>query len=353
MAQIFEATIVYIEQAVEELSSSPLYIRKLAESLTFRDFIQFLSTSAPHITAPIPEEGVQTCAAQTKKLEEEKKAKGREAPIDDRPESSKRPKQSVKQIIDQSGNQTGEQPGNGKDLPQLANELDQNEAVVGAATGSNETIVVHTASISKTRTMYEKEFGIMSANAAVVDPMKQHWFTFRTFNRCRHFNVKQEINDMFSECQKHLVFFRVKKELLRYLEDRKAVPGSRIEIPSAWNIGALKTITSKSWDAKIRRAYAQMKLYYSVNEKIASGFKPVNHGHLYDEIFGALKTITSKSCDAKIRRAYAQMKLYYSVNEKIASGFKPVNHGPLYDERDYLHELGLRAAGKVSDKEKD
>ena len=92
MAQIFEATIVYIEQAVEELSSSPLYIRKLAESLTFRDFIQFLSTGAPHITAPIPEEGVQTCAAQTKKLEDEKKAKGREAPIDDRPESSKRRK---------------------------------------------------------------------------------------------------------------------------------------------------------------------------------------------------------------------------------------------------------------------
>ena len=71
------------------------------------------------------------------------------------------------------------------------------------------------------------------------------------------------------------------------------------------------------------------------------------------EIFGALKTITSKSWDAKIRRAYAQMKLYYSVNEKIASGFKPVNRGHLYDERDYLHELGLRAAGKVSDKEKD
>ena len=81
-------------------------------------------------------------------------------------------KQPVKQIVDQSGNQTGEQPGNGKDLPELANELDQNETVVGAATGSNEIIVVHTASISKTRTMYEKEFGIMSANAAVVDPMK-------------------------------------------------------------------------------------------------------------------------------------------------------------------------------------
>ena len=116
---------------------------------------------------------------------------------------------------------------------------------------------------------------------------------------------------MFSECQKHLVFFRVKKELLRYLEDRKAVPGSRIEIPSTWNM--------------------------------------TDPG----EIFGALKTITSKSWDAKIRRAYAQMKLYYSVNEKIASGFKPVNHGHFYDERDYLHELGLRAAGKVSDKEKD
>ena len=92
MAHIFEATIVYAEQAVEELSSSPLYIRKLAESLAFRDFIQFLSTGAPHITAPIPEEGAQTCAAQVKKLEEEKKAKGREAPTDDRPESSKRPK---------------------------------------------------------------------------------------------------------------------------------------------------------------------------------------------------------------------------------------------------------------------
>ena len=80
-----------MEHTVEELSSSPLYIRKLAESLAFRDFIQFLSTGAPHITAPIPE-GVQTCAAQMKKLEEEKKAKGREALIDDRPESSKRPK---------------------------------------------------------------------------------------------------------------------------------------------------------------------------------------------------------------------------------------------------------------------
>ncbi|KAL2056983.1 hypothetical protein ABVK25_002722 [Lepraria finkii] len=40
--------------------------------------------------APILE-GVQTSTAQTKKLEEEK-AKGREAPIDHRPESSKRPK---------------------------------------------------------------------------------------------------------------------------------------------------------------------------------------------------------------------------------------------------------------------
>ena len=219
-------------------------------------------------------------------------------------------KQSVRKIVDQSGNQTGEQPGNGKDLPELANELDQNETVVGAATGSNEKIVVYTASISKTSTMYEKEFGIMSANAA-VDPVKQNCFMFWTFDGRRHFNVKQEINDMFSECQKNLVFFRVKKELLRYLGDGKVFPGSRIEIPSTWNMTGP------------------------------------------GEIFGALKTITSKSWDAKIRRAYTKMRLYYFDNENITSGFKPVNHGHFYDERDYLHELGLRAAGKVSDKEKD
>ena len=151
--------------------------------------------------------------------------------------------------------------------------------------------------------MYGKEFEIMSANAAGVDAIKQYCFKFRNFDRRRHFIVKQEINDIFSECQKHLVFFQVKKELLRYLKDRKAVPASRIEIPSTWNM--------------------------------------TNPG----EIFGALKTITSKSWDAKISRAYAQKKLYHSVNEKIASGFKPVNHGYLYGERDYLHELGLRAAG--------
>lgn len=55
--------------------------------------------------------------------------------------------------------------------------------------------------------MYETEFGIMSANAAGVDPIKQYCFKFRNFDRRRHFIVKQEINDIFSECQKHLVFF--------------------------------------------------------------------------------------------------------------------------------------------------
>ena len=196
--------------------------------------------------------------------------------------------------------------GTARTTPGVVSYLEQNEEADSAASELHGSTVITGAPGPNLDRLWETELGLTGNVADIIKPMKEHCKTFRQFDGRRRINEREEINEIFTECNRHLFFETVKRDLLTYLRDRKVVPGSRIEIPSTWEM------TDPS------------------------------------EIFSAIKTITSKSKDAKIHRAYAQMKLRFSIDEKIEKGFKPVFHGKMSEAANYLEELGIKAAGKVS-----
>ena len=160
---------------------------------------------------------------------------------------------------------------------------------------------------TKTPTIYEVELGLVRGEERIKEYVMGECLPFSENELS---SSKDELRALFLTCRK-FPFSIVKSRLLRELESRIVVPGQRTAIPST----------------------AEMS-------------KP-------SEILDALQSIKMTTINAKVHRAYGQMRLYNSVQGKIGGAYvldKSLEHG-VAPHRSILGQMAWRLAGKVSEKE--
>ena len=188
------------------------------------------------------------------------------------------------------------------------------QSSVTASPPSQETRFTNNPTKTETPTTYEIELGLVRGEEKIKEYIMKECFplgdNYRSNNKW--FSKKDDLRELFPICRK-LPFRIVKDKLLRELESRIVVPGQKTVIPSTADL-----------------------------------FNP-------SDIFDALQSIKMTTINAKVNRAYGQMRLYKSVQGKIiGGGYVPdpaVKHG-LTAHKSILAEMACRWAGNVSKKER-
>ena len=183
----------------------------------------------------------------------------------------------------------------------------------------------------KSPVVLEKEEAITNGTSSIIKPIKEYCLeTFRDdIYRRSDAREELEVEDMLKVCQK-LDFAVVQENLLNFFNSKLANPGGRSEVPGTWDEisdpdqihKALLGIKATSDDAKIHRAYGQMKLHESVKAKakICGNYKSnikldtvrlFNHSTILDEI-------ASKKAGPRIGRE--KRKMIDSYHREEAAG---------------------------------
>ena len=157
-------------------------------------------------------------------------------------------------------------------------DLDQNR--VSAPQPSQGISQIETAAC-KVPTAYEMELGLVQGEEEIHKLFMDKCMPLSSNYRAnKEFDRKVELQVLFDICRK-LPLRIVKAWLLRELRSRIEVPGTRTEIPLTGSMSnsddildALQCIKGTTINAKIHRAYGQMKLFGSVQDDIKKGKVP-------------------------------------------------------------------------------
>ena len=132
---------------------------------------------------------------------------------------------------------------------------------------------------------YKREIGIIRRDPQIIAPIENHCCKAQggEWNCCSG-NPKKELTELLNTLEQ-LDFHFVKDRLVRYLNNRQAKMGIQPETPATWTmsepqhvLGALRTLGAICDDTHIHRAFAQMRLYLLVQQKLESGHKPIYSG---------------------------------------------------------------------------
>ncbi|KAF6231702.1 hypothetical protein HO173_010004 [Letharia columbiana] len=154
-------------------------------------------------------------------------------------------------------------------------------------------------------TQYQVEVGLFMKTPAIEACVKAHCLKLKPFATRPHFDVHDEMAKILDK-SRLLEFYKVRRELYQYLEDRVKMPGKKLQARTIWNMS--------------------------------------DPG----EILDALQTVKTNTADTKIHRAYGQTMLFSSVNTQVARGYKSTVSGHRLNHRAILEELALKKAGSVS-----
>ena len=132
---------------------------------------------------------------------------------------------------------------------------------------------------------YKREVGIIRRDPEYITPIENHCSKAQGDEwNCHSGNPKRELSELLNSIEQ-LDFHLAKDQLVKYLNKRQAKMGIQSETPATWSmsepqhvLGALRTIRAICDDANIHRAFAQMKLYLVVQQKLESGHKPIHSG---------------------------------------------------------------------------
>ena len=132
---------------------------------------------------------------------------------------------------------------------------------------------------------YRREIGIIRRDPQIIAPIEDHCCKAQGGEwGCYSGNPKKQLNELLNTLEQ-LDFHFAKDRLVRYLNNRQAKMGMQPETPATWTmsepqhvLGALRTLGAISDDTHIHRAFAQMRLYLLVQQKLQSGHKPIHSG---------------------------------------------------------------------------
>ena len=141
---------------------------------------------------------------------------------------------------------------------------------------SLETGLIHNPTKNKTPTPYEIELGLVRGEEKIKEHVMRECFPLGDNHRAnkKRFSKADDLRELFITCRE-FPFRIVKVKILRELESRIEVPGQKMAIPSTADLfkfsdilDALQSIKMTTTNAKVNRAYSQMRLYKSVQGKI-------------------------------------------------------------------------------------
>ena len=120
---------------------------------------------------------------------------------------------------------------------------------------------------------YYFEYGVMNDKAPVIQRLRDHCLKFSS----NHFDgVRKEVEfqEILISCA-YLELYYVRSELVEFLRNRIARPGHNSTVPSIWSmndpdqiLNALGSMNNNTNDARIHRAYGQMRLFSKVEDRV-------------------------------------------------------------------------------------
>ena len=137
---------------------------------------------------------------------------------------------------------------------------------------------------TKTPQTYEIELGLVRGEDEMQNYVMKECFPLGVNYRVNNkwFSKADDIRELFPLFRK-LPFWIVKNKLLREMESRIMAPGQKTAIPSTADLihpsdilDALQSIKMTTMNAKVNRAYGQMRLYKSVRSKVDAAYVPDN-----------------------------------------------------------------------------
>ena len=135
---------------------------------------------------------------------------------------------------------------------------------------------------------YQIEMGLAMMTPAIEAFVTDLCLTLKPSATRPHFDIHDEIAKMLKTLR-FLEFYKTKRELDQYLENREKMPGKKVQARAAWDMSnpsgildTLQIVKSNTADNKIHRAYGQTMLFSSVNNLAARGYKSDVFGSLFE-----------------------------------------------------------------------
>ena len=187
------------------------------------------------------------------------------------------------------------------------------QSSVTASPISQESQLTNNPTKTKTPTAYEIELGLVRGEEKIKEFVMKECSPLSDDYRANNkwFSKANDLRELFPIFRKFPLRI-VKDRLLRELKSRIVVPGQKTAIPSTADLSN------------------------------------------FSDIFDALQSIKMTTINAKVNRAYGQMRLYKPVQGKIEGGYVPDNaltHG-VAPHKSLLAEMACCSAGNVSKQEK-
>ena len=137
-------------------------------------------------------------------------------------------------------------------------------------------------------TPHQIEIRLPRKSPAIEACVKAHFLTLKPFTTRPHFDIHDEIAKILDQFRL-LEFFKARRGLFQYLENRVKMPGKKLQASTTWNMSspgeildAIQTVKTNTTDAKIHRAYGQIMLNSSFNNQVCGGYKSSVKGHLHE-----------------------------------------------------------------------
>lgn len=137
-------------------------------------------------------------------------------------------------------------------------------------------------------TAYEIESGLSIRSPTIANYVKASLLALEPSTTRPNFKVHVEIARIW-DIILLLEFFKTRRELHQYLDNREKMPGEKLQARTYWEtsdpseiLDTLNNVKRNTVDNKIHRAYGQTMLFSSVSEKVARGYKSTVTGNRSD-----------------------------------------------------------------------
>ena len=134
-------------------------------------------------------------------------------------------------------------------------------------------------------TKYQIELGLGRKTPAIEAYVRATLLTLITLTTRPQFNIHDEIAKILTVTP-FLEFYKTKRQLHQYLENREKMPGEKLQTRTCWNVSdpseildGLENVKRNTTDNKIHRAYGQTMLFSSVNNQVVREYTSTVTGH--------------------------------------------------------------------------
>lgn len=137
-------------------------------------------------------------------------------------------------------------------------------------------------------TAYEIESGLSSGSPIMENYVKASLLALESSTTRPNFNIHVEVARIWKIILL-LDFFKTRRELHQYLDNREKMPGEKLQARTYWEtsdpseiLDTLDNVKRNTVDNKIHRAYGQTMLFSSVSKEVARGYKSTVTGNRSD-----------------------------------------------------------------------